>query len=136
MTPSTPAVPPLALAPHATSDLRADRRLRALAVLTVVGFAVPTAMLLGHVAADGPSAGGYFGAWVDSLPGAQLLADLVICSVAFLAWAAVDGRRLGVRWWVAVPATFLVGLCFALPLYLYLRERAVGARAVEGASRA
>ena len=32
-------------------------------------------------------------------------------------------------WWVLVPASLLVGLCFAVPLFLLLRERAVGKRA-------
>lgn len=126
----------VAVAPPGPAGPRSDRRLWALGLLTVVGFAVPNAMLLLHVATDGSSVTGYFGAWVDSLPGAQLFADLVICSIAFLAWATIDGRRLGVRWWVAVPATVLVGLCFALPLYLYLRERAVGARATGAPVRA
>jgi hypothetical protein len=26
-------------------------------------------------------------------------------------------------WWVPVPASLLVGLCFAVPLFLLLRER-------------
>jgi hypothetical protein len=34
-----------------------------------------------------------------------------------------DARRLGVRrWWLVLPAAFLVGLSLALPLYLYLRH--------------
>ena len=97
---------------------------RFLLIATVVGFVVPNAMLIAYFATEGFQIGDYFAAWVDTLPAAQLTVDLAICSAVFLTWAFVDGARLGIRAWVAVPATFLVGLCFAIPLYLLLRERA------------
>jgi len=60
---------------------------------------------------------------------ALLALDLSISFVAFALWAAWEGRRLGMRsWWVPVPASILVGLCFALPLFLLLRERALRER--------
>ena len=33
------------------------------------------------------------------------------------------------RWWLCIPATLLVGLCFGLPLYLWMRERELDAAA-------
>jgi hypothetical protein len=101
------------------------RTTRALLAATVVGFLVPNAMVIAFVITEGVAPVDYFAAWVDSLPSTQLAVDLAICSVVFIGWSAVDGRRLGVRWWITIPATFLVGLCFAIPLYLLLRERAV-----------
>lgn len=96
-----------------------------LLIATVIGFVVPNAMLIAFLATNGPQVGDYFAAWVDTLPAAQLTVDLGICSAVFLTWAMVDGARTtGVRAWVAIPATFLVGLCFAIPLYLLMRERA------------
>ena len=48
--------------------------------------------------------------------------------LAFVIWASWDGPRNGVdRWWVVIPASLLVGVCFAIPLYLYMRERAPAA---------
>jgi hypothetical protein len=89
---------------------------------------VPNTMLVVFLAEHGLEVGHYLGDWFDTLPAAQLVADLLICCAAFLGWAAWDGPRAGVRrWWMAIPATFLVGLCFGIPLYLLLRERAVGA---------
>jgi hypothetical protein len=39
---------------------------------------------------------------------------------------AIEGPRAGVRrWWLFIPATLLVGLCFGLPLFLLPRERAL-----------
>jgi hypothetical protein len=101
-------------------------RTRLLLVITVLGFIVPNVCLGIFIADEGLDIGGYFSLWFDSTPSTQLVLDLVIASFALFAWAAIDGPRTGVRrWWVCIPATFLVGLCFGLPLYLYMRERAL-----------
>ena len=105
-------------------------RERILLALTVVGFVVPNTMVIAFIAEHGLDARGYVEAWFDSLPAAQLAADLVIAFVAFAVWAAWEGRRLAMRtWWVPIPASLFVGLCFGLPLFLFLRERAVAAPA-------
>jgi hypothetical protein len=101
-------------------------RARTLLLLTVLGFVVPNAMVGVFFAEHGLDLGRYFGNWLGNLPSAQLLVDLVICCVAFIGWSAWDGPRSGVRrWWVTIPATVLVGICFAVPLYLFLRESAL-----------
>ncbi len=99
---------------------------RVLLALTILGFIVPNVMVVLFLADEGLEIGAYFSHWTASLPSAQLLADLVIAALAFFVWAAVDGPRSGVRrWWVCIPASLLVGLCFGLPLYLLMRERAL-----------
>ena len=102
-------------------------RERALLALTIVGFLVPNTMVIAFfVDHGGIDLGAYLGKWFESLPAAQLIADLAIAFVAFALWAAWEGRRLGMStWWVPIPASALVGLCFALPLFLFLRERAL-----------
>jgi hypothetical protein len=103
-------------------------RERLLLLLTVVGFLVPNAMVVVFVAEHGVDIGRYLGDWFQTLPAAQLVADLTIAFLAFVAWTAWDGPRSGVRrWWVTIPASLLVGVCFAIPLYLLLRERATPA---------
>jgi hypothetical protein len=105
-------------------------RLRVLALLAFVGFVVPNTMVIVFFAEHGIDLGRYLGNWLATLPSAQLVADLVICSLAFIVWCGWDGPRAGVRnWWVTIPATLLVGICFAIPLYLLLRERAVAVSA-------
>ena len=95
----------------------------------VVGFVMPNTMVVVFLSEHGFVLGRYLGNWFGTLPSAQLIVDLAICGVAFVAWSAVDGPRSGVRrWWVTIPATLLVGLCFAIPLYLVLRERALDRR--------
>jgi hypothetical protein len=100
-------------------------RMKLLLVLTIVGFVVPNVMLAVFFVEHPGDVGLYFESWFETLPAAQLVADLVIAFVAFTVWAAWDGPRSGVqRWWLVVPASLLVGVCFAVPLYLYMRERA------------
>jgi hypothetical protein len=99
---------------------------RLLLLLTVLGFVVPNVFVGVYFAREGLDLGGYFSAWTASLPSTQLLVDLGIASLAFFVWAAVEGPRARVeRWWLCIPATFLVGLCFGLPLFLLMRERAL-----------
>ena len=104
-------------------------RERVLLGLAVVGFLVPNTMVIGFGARHGLDVGRYLGSWTESLPAAQLAADLIIAFMAFTLWAAWEGRRLRMRsWWLPIPASLLVGLCFALPLFLFLRARAVRER--------
>jgi ABC-type amino acid transport system permease subunit len=99
-------------------------RERVLLALTIVGFAAPNAMIGAFIAEHGLDLSRYFNDWVQTLPAAQLGVDLIIAFVAFARWARWDGRRTGQRsWWLAIPAALLVGLCFAVPLFLLLRER-------------
>jgi hypothetical protein len=101
-------------------------RERTLLALATLGFIVPTAMVVVFGARHGLTVDGYLRHWGESLPATQLAVDLSIAFVAFALWAAWEGRRLGMRsWWIPVPASILVGLCFALPLFLFLRERAL-----------
>jgi Protein of unknown function DUF2834 len=103
-----------------------NSRERTLLALTIVGFVVPNAMIVLFAVGHGLSLDGYFRHWGESLPAAQLAVDLGIAFVAFALWAAWEGQRLRMRsWWLPVPASLLVGLCFALPLFLLLRERAI-----------
>lgn len=108
---------------HAARTTTTERLLFA---LTVVGFVVPNVFVVVFLAREGFDIGGYFELWTASLPSTQLLVDLAIAAAAFFVWAAVEGRRAGVeRWWVCIPASLLVGLCFGLPLFFLMRERAV-----------
>lgn len=107
--------------PHSPSTTE-----RLLLALTVIGFVVPNVCVVLFLAGEGIALGEYFSLWTASIPSTQLLLDLGIAALAFFVWAAAEGRRAPVeRWWLCIPATFLVGLCFGLPLFLWMRERAL-----------
>jgi hypothetical protein len=99
---------------------------RLLWVLTILGLVVPNVCLAIFFGEEGFDISGYFSLWTASTPSTQLLLDLGIAALAFFVWAGVEGPRVGIRrWWVCFPATFFVGLCFGLPLFLLMRERAL-----------
>ena len=60
---------------------------------------------------------------VETTAGIAVLCDVSISSLAFLIWASFQAPAAGVRWWPFLLANLFVGLCFALPLFLYYRER-------------
>ena len=49
--------------------------------------------------------------------------DIIVSAVVVVALVLIEGRRVGVRHLWAPIVGILVGVCFALPLFLYLRER-------------
>jgi hypothetical protein len=50
--------------------------------------------------------------------------DLLVVALAAVVFMAVEGRRLGVRWWgVYVALVFLVAVSVAFPLFLIARTR-------------
>lgn len=99
---------------------------RLLLALTILGFVVPNVFVGLYIADDGLDLAGYFSLWTASIPSTQLLLDLAIATSAFFIWAAVEGPRAEVkRWWLCIPASLLVGVCFGLPLFLLMRERAL-----------
>jgi len=52
-----------------------------------------------------------------------LMVDLGWTALTFFAFLAVETRRLRVqKWWLAIPGSFLVGICFSFPLFLFLRQ--------------
>ena len=54
--------------------------------------------------------------------------DLLIGTVTFLVWSFVEARRLGIRhWWLFVVLTFGVAFACAFPLFLFVRDRRMGA---------
>jgi menaquinone-9 beta-reductase len=97
---------------------------RLLLALTLIGFVVPNVFVAIALFGESLGIGEYFSLWTASVPSTQLLLDLAIAALAFLVWAAAEARRTPIaRWWLCIPATFLVGLCFSLPLFLWMRER-------------
>ena len=52
--------------------------------------------------------------------------DLFLSGGVFLIFLFAEGQRLRMRFlWAYIPLGFIIGLCFALPLFLYWRERAL-----------
>jgi hypothetical protein len=92
--------------------------------LCVVGAIVPYAVFLPWVAEHGPPLGLLIREIFANRAAGSFAADVILSSVAFWAFVAIEGKRAGVpRLWLPVAANILVGLSLGLPLFLYMRER-------------
>lgn len=60
---------------------------------------------------------------VETTMAVLVLADLLLSGIVYLLWMSAEARRAGIekRWPYAVAVAG--GLCFALPLFLWARER-------------
>jgi hypothetical protein len=52
--------------------------------------------------------------------------DVIVSALVVIAFVLSDGRRLGMRGlWLPIVGVVLAGVSFALPLFLYMRERQI-----------
>ena len=108
-----------------------SRRALAFLALAIAGLLGQLALFGVFLADHGLDPGEFTDQIFSSTIAALTFADLMMCAVVFLVWLPREAARVGIRrWW---PFAFAVfgGLCFALPLFLYYRER----RRTEGAGR-
>jgi hypothetical protein len=98
-------------------------------ILTIIGFIVPYYFFLQLPAEDGfnlplliqPFFANNF------MKGAAM--DLTIAVIVFWVFMFAEANKLQMKnAWLYMLATLLVGLSFALPLFLYFRERKLEAR--------
>jgi hypothetical protein len=92
-------------------------------LLAIVGFVVPYYFLITFLLAHGFNAS----LFVQQLFGAPIstffAVDLIIASLVFIVYLGQEGthRSMKHRWIYLIPL-FSVGLSFALPLFLFMRE--------------
>jgi len=101
----------------------ASGRLRAvLLVLALLGLVLPWWFNLRFLAGGGSLApGAFFGAAFANPLTTAITLDVYLAALAFCIGVAQDADAGPRRWW-ALPLTFGVGLCFALPGYLWWRS--------------
>lgn len=52
-----------------------------------------------------------------------ILTDLAIAATTFVVFLFYEARRLKIKyWWLSILGTFLVGVSFGFPLFMYLRQ--------------
>lgn len=99
------------------------------AAATVLGAIAPFAVYFGLLAAVPGSDGALSLAWGSPIAAATLT-DFTLSCLVFWAFLFVESRRVGVQHaWFFVITNVFIGLCFALPAFLYMRERALERRA-------
>jgi hypothetical protein len=102
-------------------------RARVFLGFTIVGFLMPPVMITIYCIDQGAfDIVDMLNAMVDNTIALAVFLDVTLSSLCFFYWASYEGPRLGIdRWWWCIPATVVIGLCFALPLFMYWRERAL-----------
>lgn len=93
--------------------------------LAAWGAVHPMYWFVRHMSETGTGLGGLIDAWYVNASTTGLTWDLTIAAIALTVWVVTETwtRKAWVNL-IAVPATFLVGVSFGLPLYLFLRSRA------------
>jgi hypothetical protein len=93
-------------------------------VLALIGFVVPVVFGAKFIAMYGLD----FGVMADQVTGTLaskiVVLDIFLSSLVAWIWMAREGGKEGMTWWYYIPLTLIIGLCFALPLFLFNRERA------------
>lgn len=94
--------------------------------LAVVGLIYPMLYLAGWISNNGFSLSGLLAAWQANAATSALSAELAVAAVTLSVWAIAE-TYVRKNWSAlsAIPATFLFGVGFGLPLYLFLRTRPI-----------
>jgi hypothetical protein len=100
--------------------------------LAVAGLAGTWAFNLRFLAESGGSFGiaDFVRAGYANSASSSLANDLLVGVAAFLVWSFAEARRLAMRhWWIYPLVTFALAFACAFPLFLFARDRRLGALA-------
>ncbi|MFN8498311.1 MAG: DUF2834 domain-containing protein [Anaerolineae bacterium] len=99
-------------------------------LLAVVGAIVPYALFVPWLLANGLNIPLFVQNLFANNIAAFFAVDVIVSAVVLLVFIFAEGRRLGVaRLWAPVLGTLLVGVSFGLPLFLYMRQAHLDAKA-------
>ena len=97
-------------------------------VAAILGIILPLSQLIPFLAAYGFNMPLFFEQLFQNHVSAFFGIDVIISSFVLWLFVFSEGRRRGMRHlWVYVICNLAVGVCFALPLFLFFRERKLNA---------
>lgn len=92
-------------------------------IAAIAGGIAPYAVYFGFLAYVPGSSGALSLAWGNPIAAATLT-DFTISCLVFWPFLIAESRKQGIRhWWFFIASNILIGLSFALPAFLYARER-------------
>lgn len=104
-------------------------------ILAVIGFVVPYYFLISFLKTYGLDARAFVRQLFGTSISTFFAADLILSSLVFVRFLRQEAARYSIaRWWLYLVALLTVGLSFALPLFLYVRESRLEARAKTAAA--
>jgi hypothetical protein len=99
---------------------------RTYAVLAILGFALPYLFFIRFLSANGLNLTLFYQQLTANDISTFFAVDLILATITFWVFAYREIRQHPIRHgWIVIPAGLLVGLSFALPLFLYMRETAM-----------
>ncbi len=94
-------------------------------IAAIVGAIAPYATYFGYLAQVPGASGALSLAWGSPIA-ATTLVDFTISCLVFWLFVFVESKRLNIKWpLLFVVSNIVIGLSFALPLFLYCREIAI-----------
>lgn len=98
-------------------------------IATIVGTALPYYKLFQFTAQEGWSLTRYLDQLFVNAASSMGAIDLLISTVVFWVFVEYEGRKQGMRHrWIYMAVNLFIGLSAGLPLFLYMREKKLGAR--------
>jgi hypothetical protein len=92
-------------------------------ILAIAGFVGPYYFLSSFLLEHGFAARAFIQQLVATKISTFFVVDLLIASVVFIFYLPGEANRYSIkRWWIYLLALLMVGLSFAWPLFLYVRE--------------
>lgn len=91
--------------------------------LAAVGLAVQLAIFGIFLGEHGPDLGELGEQAVDTTIAVLALTDLLLTATVVLLWMPGEAARVGIQKWWPYALAAAGGVCFALPLFLWARER-------------
>lgn len=101
--------------------------------LAVIGTVMPCAQFLPFLQEHGLDVRLFIDQMFANPVSGFFALDVVVSSVVLWVFVAVDGKRVHVRHlWAPIVANLAVGVSLGLPMFLYLREKALESAQVQG----
>lgn len=97
-------------------------------VAAVLGTVLPLSYLIPFFVAHGLDMPLFFRQLFQNNVSAFFGVDVIVSGLVLLVFVSAEGRRRGMKnLWVYILCTLLVGVSIGLPLFLFFRERKLGA---------
>ena len=95
-------------------------------LLCVLGVVLPYSQLVGWIRVNGLNTGFFFRLLFANGVSSACALDVLATSVVLVVFVLLEGQRVGVRFlWLPLLGLLALGVPFSLPMFLYLRERAL-----------
>ena len=98
-------------------------------ILTILGAVLPLAFLLPFVAAEGPDVPLFLAQLFANRISGFFAMDVLVSGAVTIAFTLLESRRLSLRSGPWGLLGLMVGVSFALPLFLWVRQRHLEAAA-------